>query len=291
MADMMSLFPPARIVPVPGRGEMFLRDSGEETDRLGIVLLLHGWFASADVNWISCYAPLIAAGYRVLAVDHRGHGRGIRSLEPFRFVDCADDAAALVRHLGVGPVLVVGYSMGGPIAQLLAHRHPDIVRGLVLSATAMTFTASPAPARTWVTMGLLGFSLRLFSRRLYLRYLRRGRLTNEAVQAWLMSELMRHDNAAIAEAGRELARYDSRAWIGEIQAPTAVVATMRDNLVPPRFQLLMQQRIPGAALFEVPGDHLAVGSHPQYVPQLLAALEHVRTRAEPLTERAAEAAG
>jgi 3-oxoadipate enol-lactonase len=287
---MMSLFPPARIVPVPGRGEMFLRDSGEETDRLGVVLLLHGWFATADVNWVSCYAPLIGSGYRVLAVDHRGHGRGIRSIEPFRLTDCAEDATGLIRYLGVGPVFVVGYSMGGPIAQLMAHRHPDLVRGLVLSATAMTFDGL-SRRRNMLALGAVGFGLRLFSRRIYLRALRRGRLTNEDVQAWLMSSLMRHDPASMAEAGRELARFNSRAWVGEIATPAAVVATTRDNLVPPHRQSELQRAIPGAKLFEVPGDHVAVGSHPQYVPQLLAALEDVRLRSDEPTARAEGAAG
>ena len=49
-----------------------------------------------------------------MALDHRGHGRGIRSRRPFRLEDCADDAAALIDELGLGPVTAVGYSMGGP---------------------------------------------------------------------------------------------------------------------------------------------------------------------------------
>jgi 3-oxoadipate enol-lactonase len=154
----------------------------------------------------------------------------------------------------------------------------------------MTFSG----ANRWrysVAMSALGFGLRLFSRRLYLRALRRGRLTNDDVQAWLMSSLMRHDPASMAEAGRELGRFNSRAWVGEITAPTAVVATTRDNLVPPHDQLALQKAIPDAALFEVPGDHVAVGSHPEYVPQLLAALESVRERAEETPGRAEGAAG
>ena len=62
--------------------------------------------------------------FNVVALDHRGHGRGLQSDEPFRLADCADDVAALVDELGLGPVIVVGYSMGGPIAQLLWRRHP-----------------------------------------------------------------------------------------------------------------------------------------------------------------------
>src|SRR5947199_10370275 len=125
--------PPPRTLLVSGRGELFLRDSGGDGPT---VMLLHGWMASGDLNWAGAYGALIAAGYRVLAIDHRGHGRGLRQLVPFRLADCAADAAATLRALQLAPALVVGYSMGGAIAQLVARDHPDVVGGLVLSGTA-----------------------------------------------------------------------------------------------------------------------------------------------------------
>ena len=145
------------VVHVPGRGEMFLRDCGGDGPPL---LLLHGWMFSADLNWYRTYAPLAEAGYRVLAVDHRGHGRGLRTPEPFTLQDCADDAAALVAHLGIPPVLAVGYSMGGPIASLLARDHPEWVSGVVLGATAMDW--SGRRMRTfWRTMAALRLAMGL----------------------------------------------------------------------------------------------------------------------------------
>ena len=86
--------PPAgRIVHVPGRGEFFLRDSGGDGPAL---LLLHGWMVSADLNFLTVYDALADAGYRVLALDHRGHGRGLRTPQPFRLEDCAADVAAVL---------------------------------------------------------------------------------------------------------------------------------------------------------------------------------------------------
>src|SRR3954463_11872381 len=119
--------PPARTVHVPGRGEFSVRDTGGDGPPL---LLLHGWTASADLNWYAQYGPLAAAGFRVLALDHRGHGRGMRALRDFRLEDCADDAVGVLRELDIRPAILTGYSMGGPIALLAARRHPEAVSGL-----------------------------------------------------------------------------------------------------------------------------------------------------------------
>ena len=74
--------PAARIVAVPGRGEVFCR-THERPEGGPTLLLLHGWTASADVQFATIYQALMAR-YSFVAVDHRGHGRGIRSDQPFR---------------------------------------------------------------------------------------------------------------------------------------------------------------------------------------------------------------
>src|SRR3954454_9862319 len=118
--------PPARTVHVPGRGEFFVRDTGGDGPPL---LLLHGWTASADLNWYAQYGALARAGYRVIALDHRGHGRGLRALNDFDLTDCADDAVAVLQALGAAPALVAGYSMGGPISLLAARARPRLLEG------------------------------------------------------------------------------------------------------------------------------------------------------------------
>jgi 3-oxoadipate enol-lactonase len=264
--------PSGRIVHVPGRGEMLLRDTGGDGPP---VLLLHGWMFSADLNWWRTYGPLAEAGYRVLAVDHRGHGRGLRSPEPFTLKDCADDAAALLAHERIRPVLAVGYSMGGPIASLLARDHPSAVAGLVLGATALDWS-EPRMKAFWRTMAALRLALGLAPESLWRRGLRAGGFPLSAITTWTAAELSRGSSVDIAEAGRELGRYDSTAWIAGLDAPAAVIVTTKDTGVPPRKQRALAAAM-SAPVFEVHGDHGAVIiKADEFNAQLLAALDAVR---------------
>lgn len=286
--------PPARMELVPGRGEFWVRDTGPTGDGPAI-LLLHGWMFPSDLNWFPSYEPLSAMG-RVIAMDHRGHGHGLRPAEPFRLAHSADDAAALIRHLGVGPVIAVGYSMGGPIAQLLWRRHPDVVRGLVLCATTDRFNDSPRDRWLWRTMGALQLALRILPRHGWERLVERqaaGELrvrlttllredTPEHVRAlipWFLSELARGTAEDVAEAGRELGRYDGRAFTGEIDVPTVAIVTTEDQLVPVDRQRAMAARIPGCEAVELPLDHdAAVSGAEVFVPALVKAVQRVIDR-------------
>ncbi len=270
--------PPGRVELLPGRGEVFVRDSGPETDRRGTVLLLHGWTWSADINWVYAYRQLVDAGFRTVGLDHRGHGRGIRAVARFRLADAAADAAALVRQLELAPVIAAGYSMGGAIAQLMARDAPELLSGLVLAATSLTFT-SFHHRLAWRLMGLFQFVLRLLPRAFWARLLRAFGAAEPARDAWILGELARGSAHDIAEAGRELGRFDSRSWAGSIGIPTAVVVPDRDRLVPPRLQLAIAAGIPGATVHMAPGDHgdVIMGTGP-LIDALVAAVEDVASR-------------
>ena len=194
--------PPARTVQVTGRGEFFIRDTGGDGPT---VMLLHGWLVSADLNWCGAYGALAEAGYRVLAIDHRGHGRGLRPLVPFRLVDCAADAAGVLRTLDLAPAIVVGYSMGGAIGQLVARDHADVVAGLVLSGTAQHFQGR-RERRSWQAMAPFGLALSVAPGRVWgAGFARLGLPTGvDSAGAWLRSELLRNSARDVAEAGREL---------------------------------------------------------------------------------------
>ena len=268
--------PPGYIVHVKGRGEMFVRDSGGDGQP---VLLLHGWMFSADLNFWRNYAALERAGYRVLAVDHRGHGRGIRSHAKFRLADCAADAAALLEHLDAAPALIVGYSMGGPIAQLLARDHADVVDGIVLCATSSHWTDFRQRV-LWRSLALVRLTLGLAPDLAWRNGLRLAGFPDHPITVWTTSELTRGGSVHLAEAGRELSNWDSREWLPDLTVPAAVVVTEKDNAVPPGHQRELAELL-GARTFPVPADHgAAISSAKAFNAALLDALSAVATPAE-----------
>jgi len=273
--------PHGAALELPGRGTTFVRTM-DGPPGAPTLLLLHGWTATADLNWFTCYHPL-SERYRVVALDHRGHGRGIRSRKAFRLEDCADDAVAVCDALGIERIIPVGYSMGGPVAQLVWQRHPERVRALVLCATAPYFRNSrnerigfigltgmaalarltPLQARQWLTEQV---------------YLQRK---TEQWEPWAVQEASLHDWRMVLEAGGAIGRFDSREWLTGVDVPAAVVITMRDRVVPVRRQVRLFETIDSAEAFRVDGDHDSIASLPErFVPTLLRAVESAVERSK-----------
>lgn len=100
------------------------------------ILLIHGFASSKEVNWVNpgWVSTLTRAGRRVIALDNRGHGRSSKLYDPadYHTEKMADDARALLDHLGIGRADVMGYSMGARITAFLTQRHPERVRSAVL---------------------------------------------------------------------------------------------------------------------------------------------------------------
>ena len=276
--------PTGRTVRLLGRGRIFVRERPGPEDAPTVVLL-HGWVASGGLNWLLAFEPL-GRHFRVLAPDLRGHGRGARSYRGrFELEGCADDVAAMLRALDAGPAIVAGYSMGGPVAQLLWQRHPEEVAGLVLCAT------SPAPVppgrarRVFGGMmkGVAGAS-RIVDWSTWGPRRIAGALSPRAARAehmpgWARQEFGRHHWPTVFDAGRALAGYDASSWIDQVDVPTSVVLTERDNAVPPEDQRHMAEQIEDAHVHPMNTGHLAC-IEPDFGPTLLRACQDVAARVE-----------
>ena len=271
--------PPATPVELAGLGEVDVREvPGPEG--APAVILIHGWTASADINFFTCYRAL-GEHVRVIAFDQRGHGSGLRTRRVVRLEDCADDVARVADALGIDTFIPVGYSMGGTIAQLTWRRHRDRVDGLVLAATAPHFAERRDERLSFLGLTGLAALARVTPTQARDRisdqvYLRRK---TETWGPWAVAQAARHDWRMVLEAGRALGNFSSTDWLGEIDVPTSVVVTMRDPVVPLRRQVRLFDEIPGAEAFRVDGEHDAVVANAdRFVPTLIRAIGSVTSR-------------
>jgi 3-oxoadipate enol-lactonase len=183
-----------------------------------------------------------------------------------QLAELADDAAALLRALGLAPAQVVGLSMGGMVAQYLAIRHPDLVRSLVLLGTACTLpdearkqmVARGEIARQDGMCAVLGATLE--------RWFTPAALTTELAKR-CEKQLLENDVESWAACWRAISRLDTLPLLNRIKVPTLVMTGDRDLSTPPAAAKMIADNIPGAVLtivegaphmgpFEFPGTYL-----------------------------------
>jgi pimeloyl-ACP methyl ester carboxylesterase len=250
------------------------------------LLLVHGMVATSGLNFFRLF-PALTPHFNIIAPDIRGHGRSSRNGGRFSFARAADDLADLVEAVDCGPVIAVGYSMGGAIAQYLWRRHPHKVSGLVLAAT--NYRARVARHEELFVLPLfaamvgIGNAVELFGH--LPKGLVKGLLPRMADQLheeetrWALDELRRTSLRVVVETGREMATHDSSEWLHQIDVPTAVVCTERDRTVPPAHQLEMAALIDDCAVFPYDEGHLAC-MDPAFGAELALACRNVAGRAQ-----------
>ncbi len=266
----MPWLPPGEMVRIEGRGEFFVRHHRHPDHDAPVVVLMHGWTATADLQFFTAYEAL-AGICSFIALDHQGHGRGLRTPERFTLEAVADDSVAVARALGVERAVVVGYSMGGPLTMHIARRHPDFARAIVVQATALEWMPTLRQRLVWRFLPLTGAVTRSWLARRLLRRATRRMLPDDHVVApylaWLQGEMTRADSFAIIEAGQALGRFDAREWAGGLGVTAASLITTKDRLVNPREQRALAAAL-NADVRELPADHFSTISHPDQFASL-----------------------
>jgi len=277
--------PPGRYVRVRNGDRFFLRELPGPTGA-PLLVLLHGWGATAGLNWFRVFEPL-ARHFHVVAPDLRGHGRGPRGWRRFRLEQCAEDVAALMQELGGSPAIVAGYSMGGPVAQLLWKQHAPLVSGLVLCATGDRLISGVAERLVLRSFSAaLAGATRLGGAPVAVpRWMARNILPDtglgqaRADPGWAAREARRHDLRLVLEAGWAISHYDATSWTRAISVPTAVIVTEKDRLVAASTQRALAGRVPQGRIFTLEEGHLACAS-PAFAEPFVAACLDVASRAE-----------
>lgn len=282
------LLPDGRLVDLPGRGTTFIRDIPSRALQQAsapTIILIHGWTVTTDVNFHEVFFPLAdRTGARIIGMDQRGHGRGIRPRALFRLDECADDVAALIDELKLERVIVVGYSMGGAIAQWLAKRHPTKLMGAIFCATTCHFGPEEKKLGMWdFLMPALATGLTVMPSSIRHAALSRVAMfrRTEEVPEWIREEAGRSDPAMIVQAGIVIGKFDARPWLNRLTLPTAVVKTTQDTTVSPRRQQVLIDGLPNVTVHECDADHRAAVTRPElYVHAVTSAIASIEARAQ-----------
>ena len=227
------------------------------------VLLLHGFASDHVGNWVrpGVVDALVAAGRRVIAPDARGHGASEKPHDPERYADNAmsRDASALVDHLGLGRVDVVGYSMGAIVSSRVA-RKDTRTRSLVLSGVGGRLAAGTAAVNANALADALLAEKQSDVKDIAARAFRR------------FADRTGADRVALAAMQRASRRH-SVGRMAEISVPTLVLAGRRDTLAGDPTALAAH--IDGARALVVGGDHLTAMYDAAFAPAIVEFLASV----------------
>ncbi|MCY1341554.1 3-oxoadipate enol-lactonase 2 [compost metagenome] len=191
------------------------------------VVLVHG-LGSSTRDW-EYQIPALAAHYRVIALDVRGHGRSDKPRERYSIAAFADDVAALIEHLGLIDVHLVGISMGGMIGFQLGVDRPELLRSLTIVNSGPEVKArSPGEylelAKRWTLSRLLSLdSIAKALGRLLFPLPEQAELRRKIEERW-----PQNDKRAYLSALDAIIGWGVRGRLGRILCPTLVITADRD---------------------------------------------------------------
>ena len=213
------------------------------------IVLIHGFASSKNVNWIypAWTSTLTKAGYRVIALDNRGHGESSKLYDPEQYSIgiMAGDARALMDHVEIERADMMGYSLGGRITAYLALNDPQRIRSAILGGIGMTMIVGGGPGEN-VASALEAASLEDVTDPI-------GRTFRA------FADQTRSDRRALAACLRGSRRLMTREEAAAIKVPTLIAVGTTDDVAGSAQKL--SEIIPGSQVLDIPNrDHMrAVG--------------------------------
>jgi pimeloyl-ACP methyl ester carboxylesterase len=237
---------------VAGDVELWVDQRGTGPD----VLLIAGLSDPAEA-W-TFQLDGLADHHRLTAFDNRGAGRSPMPPHGFTVTDMADDAAALLRSLGIEEAHVAGFSGGSATAQHLALRHPELVRSLVLVSTWARMDAfAQSMIQSFKWLADVAPSERQMLEAFFL-WIYTARAHEDGTVDAIIDEALAFPHPQSPEAFvRQLEAWevhDTVDRLGEIAVPTLVVAGDEDIITPVRLGRVVADGIPGAELVLLEGE-------------------------------------
>jgi len=222
---------------------------------------------SADLQVWRFQVAELSKTYRIVTFDNRGAGRSGAPDEPYTITQMANDLAALLDHLQIPTAHLLGWSMGGVIAQSFALTHPTRVHQLLLLGT---FTAADGylheAISNWRNMRRSNMpyeqTVRHLARMVYSPNLARNPTAYEAfVQVMLANPYRQTDHGFFRQAEALLA-YKAPPSLAELRLPTSILVGEHDQLTPRYMSEELAAALPGASLQVLPGAHAGFLEYP-----------------------------
>jgi 3-oxoadipate enol-lactonase len=215
------------------------------------VVLIHGLGVDSS-TWFN-QVSVFSQKYQVIVFDNRGVGQTDAPSGDYSTEMMADDTAALLKFLNVDQAHILGLSMGGMIAQIVALKYPKLVKSLLLIATAVQFPARAKQiVQIWVKMRQENVSLEIWMRYIFLwLYTNEFFENGEAVTALVKFALNHpHPQSTHGLAGQvtALMQHDRRSQISQISVPTLVLIGRNEIFIPIEYSEELAAKIPNAEL-------------------------------------------
>ena len=225
------------------------------------LLLLNGWMASGLV-WPAKWVERLESRFRVIRIDNRGTGWSRTAQWPFTIADMANDARDVLRVCGVDRVTVLGYSMGGLIAQELALRHPVWVTELVLVATTPPTPAQKTPDYSQILSAGSSSEVSELAQKLTEPSFLIGRSAapgfaeaHPEIMCELLSQMDQRATPVVKAVlqARAMGSWHAPRRLEHLSVPTTIVQGERDLLVPVSNGRRLSSLIPGSRYEELSG--------------------------------------
>lgn len=221
-----------------------------------LICFVHGFPFEGEM-WRPQVDHLVARGHRCIAPDLFGFGRSDVPADKgeYSIPGYADQVAGLLEAIDAGPVVLVGLSMGGYIALDLVHRHPELVRALVLADTRAEADSDEGRQRRADQQSFLaggGERSSLAEGMLDALIGKQGPERERAIRLARAFMLATPVEGWIGALEAMRTRADATPWLGDIAVPTLVLVGMDDNLTPVAAATALTEGIPGAELVVLP---------------------------------------
>jgi 3-oxoadipate enol-lactonase len=219
------------------------------------LVLLHGWMGCKE-SWVR-QIPVFSRDFVVVVPDLRGFGNSSKPTSGYRMEDYVRDIVGLLDALGIKKALVLGQSFGGILAQIFSLSHPERTQSLVLWATRSepTGTIDMKAVAEFVTREGMASFAEMFS----------ANLADESqpeITEWNKQLVARGEPHVAIETLREVSTVNFTSKLPQIKAPTLILASKEDKVIPFEYAEKLRHGIPNSVLYAYRGSHGAYLKNP-----------------------------